>query len=566
MKTENVLKILIWTVITVAATSFSSIAQCPLLNPATTVDNCAGGGVVTPCNTPGACGGSAINCFHTGNDVEKTDPPALHVMTWEQQSKTIRYAWDDGIGNKGIVNLNGSTKAKDPDVIIWHDKRIMVIVYIDESNSDEIRADAYSYSGILFTPITLFQNMRLSASGIACTSPNIDIAEEGTFSGKAVVTWEQAGDIYANVIDLVPFLPSIVYTNGIIIYNTSFLAKDPDVAVNETGGSSGALAHFVYSYDDGSVFQVEVARCKMSGLTTGFGCSTPSVHQPIQINRTHIIGPPRIGCPPGPDMTNFAPTDYAVTVEDRDWATWNFKVLATANYFGVQTPGGSVTVNSFGGLTSCLSIQPVITYSGDYIIVAWTHADGCNIVGSGDYDVLARRLFFTGILADNCYSIVPYCIGPGMQTIDSRIPSLAGNGSPTAFTYFAFYHNDGGGIVQNVVYKKSHYANINLKRYVNNNEPYKEQKIEYLQSYLEIYPNPFLGQLDIVLNVADGDAVRELLVYDLSGNIIHKQELSMLEGGEHFIIWDSYDLPTGNYFLKLITINSISVYRACKID
>ena len=71
------------------------------------------------------------------------------------------------------------------------------------------------------------------------------------------------------------------------------------------------------------------------------------------------------------------------------------------------------------------------------------------------------------------------------------------------------------------------------------------------------YPNPFNGQTIIRYSLAKQSNVK-LAVYDVVGQLIEKLSYGTQETGEYTVTWDSKDVNSGVYFIKLETDQSFS--------
>ncbi|MFW5725702.1 MAG: C25 family cysteine peptidase, partial [Bacteroidota bacterium] len=77
------------------------------------------------------------------------------------------------------------------------------------------------------------------------------------------------------------------------------------------------------------------------------------------------------------------------------------------------------------------------------------------------------------------------------------------------------------------------------------------------QNGFSVYPNPFSNQLKI--QMAEG-TTGEVQIIDILGNVVLTR--SQASGAQYFNLGD---LPTGNYFVRIITIETIEVFKVSRI-
>ena len=74
-----------------------------------------------------------------------------------------------------------------------------------------------------------------------------------------------------------------------------------------------------------------------------------------------------------------------------------------------------------------------------------------------------------------------------------------------------------------------------------------------------VYPNPFNPSTSIRYNVDKFSKVN-ISIYDVTGKLVSNLVNSYKSIGNHSIIWNASNLPSGIYFIKL-NINSYSTSR-----
>ena len=84
------------------------------------------------------------------------------------------------------------------------------------------------------------------------------------------------------------------------------------------------------------------------------------------------------------------------------------------------------------------------------------------------------------------------------------------------------------------------------------NDPIKVTPSEYALN--PVYPNPFNPSATIQFNTPELSRV-ELQVFDVKGALVETLLNKLMVSGQHTYTWQPQALPTGTYFLKLITNN-----------
>ena len=84
------------------------------------------------------------------------------------------------------------------------------------------------------------------------------------------------------------------------------------------------------------------------------------------------------------------------------------------------------------------------------------------------------------------------------------------------------------------------------------NDPAKVTPSEYALN--PVYPNPFNPSATIQFNTPEVSRV-ELQVFDVKGALVETLLNQLMLSGQHSYTWQPQALPTGTYFLKLITKN-----------
>ena len=84
------------------------------------------------------------------------------------------------------------------------------------------------------------------------------------------------------------------------------------------------------------------------------------------------------------------------------------------------------------------------------------------------------------------------------------------------------------------------------------NDPVKVMPSEYALN--PVYPNPFNPSATIRFDIPEVSRV-ELQVFDVKGALVETLLKKLMVSGQHTYTWQPQALPTGTYFLKLITNN-----------
>ncbi len=80
---------------------------------------------------------------------------------------------------------------------------------------------------------------------------------------------------------------------------------------------------------------------------------------------------------------------------------------------------------------------------------------------------------------------------------------------------------------------------------------------------LDIYPNPVRSSTTLEFTILEGEMVH-ILIYDQSGNMVLEVVRQEFEAGLNKVTFDPTELPTGMYYLYLVTRNAVGM-RKCMI-
>jgi len=87
---------------------------------------------------------------------------------------------------------------------------------------------------------------------------------------------------------------------------------------------------------------------------------------------------------------------------------------------------------------------------------------------------------------------------------------------------------------------------------------------EQTQLALNVYPNPFADQINLVCNLAEQSEV-SVELFDLSGKLLRVQREGIQSSGEYRTGFDAQELPAGVYLLRLRAGNAGAMMRVVKL-
>ena len=86
---------------------------------------------------------------------------------------------------------------------------------------------------------------------------------------------------------------------------------------------------------------------------------------------------------------------------------------------------------------------------------------------------------------------------------------------------------------------------VNFPSIVNN----KENNIPKDFFLSQNYPNPFNPQTTIYFGIPKSSTV-SIIIYNLNGEIVKELFKGTKNAGNHFVVWDAKDNPSGMYFIR----------------
>ena len=537
-----------------------------IYNLAANIDN-------TATASTGATGVSNTGCevayYGAGNTL-------LRAFTWDTGSGAY-LGWFLG-GNKGSAPLLG-TGAEDPDVVVdpgsisngGKGSGKILVTYL-RSGSVYYEVRQLNAAGTVLTTIKGSTVVNTSGAGL-CSNPNVDVNNDG----EAIIVWEQAGIIYSRTFALANSTtatnlssPAYRVTN----FQANYSFSQPDVAINRNtnNGSTAVVPSFVYVAtftDPNTGAQTQTIRLSQPTITNVRNGSGTGVAGTVVYVGSGALETPRIAA--AENYGVLGSYGYEVVLTDLDGAgnkiiglnnSTSSSAVSTANM-----PVSSILNINGDGTTPLYALatceRPVVTYSGDAILVAWTLLDGGSVPPTfqGDRDVIKVSLTnVKGDLIGNGYSVVDKNTAG-----DQYVPSIAGR--LTSFTLGAYNLNDGlytffDENVGDVLWKSSGYNNVNLRPTAGTPDPKGDGAgtarlggpAALGASRLEAYPNPFHGTATLNLGLREGEHVRSLEVYSTTGQRVTTVALPA-ERSAPTVSFDAVaaGLTPGLYLVRLTT-------------
>ncbi|MBK0403385.1 T9SS type A sorting domain-containing protein [Adhaeribacter sp. BT258] len=449
----------------------------------------------------------------------------------------------DGATPSIVCELNGNTGvpfplpsgATNPDVALYSNgtTTYAFVVFINSVGRATCNRYTYNASTNQFTSAAA-KTVSSQASG--CTNPNIDI----TPSGEAVVVYEHNNAIFARSYNVSNTLswPASAFAQEIVDDPFGDLENyHPDVAVNKKGNN--VVVSFIYVNDDVVNAAKETAVLQMPFSSVGI-TATPSGISGIPVvqapSYTDVMQYPRITAPHSP--SHFNDNDFAAVVQVNNDV---YSAVTNDNFSNVY----SVALTNSAQFGNGNNEKPVVTYSGDNVIVAWSYGDAGKL-GTNNKEVLATRLYWGGVPVTVDFSVV------NLKTNGNQFaPSIVGNINP-GNTFYMFVDEDQKAIL----YKESHWLNSSL-RTANPNGTSATNP--FAPNLLKIYPNPITDQSQMEITLKEGDVVKSLSLYNLAGQKVANFETSNLVPGVNQLSLHSKqteNLQKGMYVLRFITNNT----------
>lgn len=467
------------------------------------------------------------------------------VMCWDEPNAGI--GWKDEMtgqsGNMALVSPIPGYDISDADIVVNENGDCFIIYIV----FNYLYIEHYFYdqpgNNLLFVqPFNIPTNFNPS-------NPNIDIGH----NGEVVAVWEEGGDIFAIFRD-----PVTGFANqNIRLIASGGMYRDPDIAIYSHPWHNDKIVNITYIENSGITEQVDVMRGTYADLVNNNMANFSFFTRGMPANLPfESYGRPRIAA-----NTIFdAQYDYTITVDFFDYANNRNRILG----FNTNSLSGNVDfiVNDkpvkhlpSGQMIEldlfCGNYEPVVTYCGDYFIIAWVFDDhGCdpgipNPVGVYT-DILARQYNFDATLAYPTYSIVNHTLNWWQQNI-----SVAGRFSPNNNALYTFYYNDNQS--KDIMYKSSHFNNQALKKGKQlAPEPGKHPGLVLMNE-------PGTGKL--ILNALNANYYY-YYICDMQGKIVTGRKLDSDDPSTLQV--DISTMPAGLYILRLLSPSNPVSYKFVK--
>lgn len=484
-------------------------------------------------------GSTSLNVQNTGSDswsnVGITN--TMHVMVSDGTVPSFGWSNEAAGPVSGRINLASSAGinsiAKDPDVAIdaAGTKAISVFYTLSGTGQTRVYFQRYSRASNVATVWTLLgvstPLTALSLVGQPHSSPNIEISN----TGRVAVVFAQNGRVYSTVIQIAT---GVVTPAAPFILSSSFppsggtdVFKNPDVAVyTSTGGTETANVTYVRddgSFDDLYTYQVTVANLSIG---SGVGIASPVLHSTL----SGWFSAPRIAC-----LWTYAfgsPDFWTVVVGEHD----PLNIVPDYIIYNVTSDAGVINGpfqinNVLGTEQLCPNTQPCVTYSGDYIVAAWTYTD-CGssplLLNNTGANIIARKLTWNGNIAG------PWAASYSQVNADlldaQTCPSLSDcrfSNNQTSRTRYCWYQNDPAFVNKHLAYRWSAYNTTNLRLGNTENETTEATEPAKAESnpVLNAFPNPASTELtlNLALTETDNSTVR---VFSADGKMILDEQVN----------------------------------------
>lgn len=99
------------------------------------------------------------------------------------------------------------------------------------------------------------------------------------------------------------------------------------------------------------------------------------------------------------------------------------------------------------------------------------------------------------------------------------------------------------------------------------NHSYQTMGIEIIKqnkNQLMVYPNPVSDQTKIEFTLSDNKSVYFDL-HNIAGKVVTSSNFGIISKGKHSVSWDTQDLPSGIYFLRLQVGNEVVTKKIIKL-
>ena len=395
-------------------------------------------------------GGIPPGAINTGTAVVNY----LQVMVCDGPTPII--AWDQaGATGVNLIQGAGLPGFTDPDVVIdpVFGSRILIVYIADLGSGPEGVYEMWSWnSGTMM----MFPAVPPTAIGTGIGPLTINVDVSGTYN--CPIAWDVGGNIFARNFSLSTGImsPMLNVTGGCLTVPATY--RSPDVATLYHSSSGTELVTFTYIKTTATAQEVIIKRAPAATVIAGgtlASCAFPDVNTAISVPLSIDLDKPRVAAPW--DYAFLSPYDCEVVIGmDVPSQHRIYGFTHDASTYGIGNIATNLLNVSPFDITPCggQSSSPTVTWSGDFIIVAWQYLD-CMGSFSGDRDILVRQLTWDGVPFFNEYSVANMNIGG-----DQIIPSVAGRYMAVlnAHTYFTWFDT----AFPDLMYKDAPYFNQNL--------------------------------------------------------------------------------------------------------
>jgi hypothetical protein len=488
----------------------------------------------------------------------------MHVMVCDGNIPSFGWSNEAATPVSGRINLASSlginSIAKDPDVSIDATGTRALSVFLTSNTMGQTRVyyQRYQRTSPTATVWTLLGTSTaitpLAAATTPYTTPNIEVSN----TGRVVVTYAQSGNLYCTTINISTgaMAPTTPVSMALMLPAGLYQFRTPDVAVyTSTGGVETAI--FTYVGDDGSTDEIFTSTILVNDIViSNIAAGTPSGSYHTSLSKW--FSEPRIAT-----MWTYAfggPNDWTIVVGEHDPSN----VIPDYIIYNITSDNGIINgplqlnnATGTGNEQLCPNVQPCVTYSGDYIVVAWAHED-CSppyLVNNTGYNIIARKLTFDGNVASPWASM--YSLVNADVVNKQAVPSLSDcrfSNNQTSRTRYCWYQDDAAFTNKRLAYRFSPYSATNVRLA---EETESQSEIAPVIS-LSVNPNPASSQVSISLPIAQ-DETAVLRIFSADGKLVSEEQLNGSLLTNYMVNTDAWE--NGLYLVRIQSGNQVWTSR-----